>query len=98
MRKTDKARSIGETVQRDAEKKDTDVRRMKKELMDVQQAFQRAQGKTHSRFSIVSFILKSLLRGETRSCRTGVFPQRRVFGRVPSTVSQLPLRSKLIVG
>jgi hypothetical protein len=45
MRKTDKARSIGETVQRDAEKKEADVSRMKKELADVQQAFQRAQGK-----------------------------------------------------
>lgn len=44
MRKADKARSIGETVQRDAEKKETDVARMKRELADVQQAFQRAQG------------------------------------------------------
>lgn len=44
MRKADKARSIGEAVQRDAEKKEADVNRMKKELADVQQAFQRAQG------------------------------------------------------
>ncbi|CAE6414576.1 unnamed protein product [Rhizoctonia solani] len=43
MRKADKARSIGESVQRDAEKKEADLERMKKELSDVQQAFQRAQ-------------------------------------------------------
>ncbi|CAE6482912.1 unnamed protein product [Rhizoctonia solani] len=43
VRKTDKARSIGETVQRDAQKKGADLERMKKELADVQQTFQRAQ-------------------------------------------------------
>ncbi|KAF8680490.1 Structural maintenance of chromosomes protein [Rhizoctonia solani] len=43
VRKTDKARSIGETVQRDAQKKEADLERMKKELADVQQTFQRAQ-------------------------------------------------------
>ncbi|ELU41583.1 cohesin complex subunit (Psm1), putative [Rhizoctonia solani AG-1 IA] len=43
VRKADKARSIGETVQRDAQKKEADLERMKKELADVQQTFQRAQ-------------------------------------------------------
>ncbi|KAG8744803.1 Structural maintenance of chromosomes protein 1, partial [Ceratobasidium sp. 428] len=42
-RKVDKARSIGETVRRDAEKKEADVTRMRRELTDVQQAFERAQ-------------------------------------------------------
>jgi hypothetical protein len=44
MRKADKAKSIGESVQRDAQKKEADVERMKKELTDVQQSFQKAQG------------------------------------------------------
>ncbi|QRV91164.1 structural maintenance of chromosomes protein [Ceratobasidium sp. AG-Ba] len=35
--------SIGENVQRDAEKKEADVARMKRELAEVQQAFERAQ-------------------------------------------------------
>ncbi|CUA77586.1 Structural maintenance of chromosomes protein 1 [Rhizoctonia solani] len=43
MRKADKARSIGESVERDAQKKEADLERMRKELSDVQQAFQRAQ-------------------------------------------------------
>ncbi|KAG8680426.1 Structural maintenance of chromosomes protein 1, partial [Ceratobasidium sp. 394] len=43
VRKVDKARSIEETVQRDAEKKEADVTRMERELADVQQAFERAQ-------------------------------------------------------
>ncbi|KAG8734029.1 Structural maintenance of chromosomes protein 1 [Ceratobasidium sp. 423] len=43
MRKADKARSIGESVQRDAQKKEADLERMKRELTGVQQAFQRAQ-------------------------------------------------------
>ncbi|QRW05236.1 structural maintenance of chromosomes protein [Ceratobasidium sp. AG-Ba] len=43
VRKADKARSIGENVQRDAEKKEADVARMKRELAEVQQAFERAQ-------------------------------------------------------
>ncbi|CCO26639.1 Structural maintenance of chromosomes protein 1 AltName: Full=Chromosome segregation protein smc1 [Rhizoctonia solani AG-1 IB] len=43
MRKADKAKSIGESVQRDAQKKEADVERMKKELTDVQQSFQKAQ-------------------------------------------------------
>ncbi|CEL57424.1 Structural maintenance of chromosomes protein 1 OS=Schizosaccharomyces pombe (strain 972 / ATCC 24843) GN=psm1 PE=1 SV=2 [Rhizoctonia solani AG-1 IB] len=43
MRKADKAKSIGESVQRDAQKKEADVERMKKELTDVQQSFQKSQ-------------------------------------------------------